>query len=218
MALYPAMLDLSGRLAVLFGSSPPADDKVGELVGLGAHVRIFAERPTARMLALHLAGAVEIEPRRYVHGDLAGAWLAFAIPGDNEEELDLIAQEAERRRIFFNAVDRPPLCTFLAASVVRRGDLTIAISTAGRAPALAVRLRQRFERELGAEVAAFLEMAGRLRAPFATAVPDFATRRERWYALVDSEVLDLFARGEAERAEQLAAEILGLAPAAEVVR
>lgn len=212
MALYPAMLDLSGRLAVLFGSSPPADDKVGELVGLGAHVRVFTERPSARMLALNLAGTVEIELRRYRHGDLAGAWLAFVIPGDNEEQLADIAREAERRRIFLNAVDRPPLCTFLAASVVRRGDLTIAISTAGRAPALAVRLRQRFERELGPEVADFLELAGRLRTPLATAVPDFATRRERWYELVDSDVLELFARGEKEQAERRAAEILGVAP------
>ncbi len=103
-----------------------------------------------------------------------------------------------------------PHSSFIAAAVVRRGDLTVAISTGGKAPALAVRLRERLERELGAEHARFLELAGAVRAPLAARHPDFARRRELWYQLVDSDVLDLLRRGDEPAARRRFAEILGV--------
>ncbi|MCY3969362.1 MAG: bifunctional precorrin-2 dehydrogenase/sirohydrochlorin ferrochelatase, partial [Acidobacteria bacterium] len=80
----------------------------------------------------------------------------------------------------------------------------------GRAPALAVRLRERLERELGPEYGALLELAGRLRTPLARAVPEFEERRRRWYELVDSDVLELFRDGRAAEARERAERILGV--------
>jgi siroheme synthase-like protein len=94
---------------------------------------------------------------------------------------------------------------------VRRGDLTVTISTSGKAPALAVRLRQQLERQLGAHYARFLEIAGRLRAPLAERLPDSAARRELWYRLVDSDVLELLGRGDDAGARERVAEITGVA-------
>ena len=105
-----------------------------------------------------------------------------------------------------------PYCSVIAPSIVKRGDLQIAISTSGSAPALAVRLRQRLERELGEHYAEFLDAARRLRRPLKEGIPDFEERRRRWYELVDSPVLQLLERGESEAAERLIVGIMGVSP------
>src|SRR6185436_1429479 len=92
-------------------------------------------------------------------------------------EVDAIWIEARLRNVLVNTVDDVAHCDFIAPSILRRGDLAIAISTGGRAPALAVRLRQKLEREIGEEHARFLEMAGSVRAALAARRPDFAERR-----------------------------------------
>lgn len=90
--------------------------------------------------------------------------------------------------------------------------MAVAISTGGKAPVLAVRLRQRLERELGEEHGRFLEIAGRLRAPLARRWPDFETRRALWYQLIDSDILHLLRRGEEAKALARCEEILGVLP------
>ena len=92
---------------------------------------------------------------------------------------------------------------------MRKGDLTIAISTSGKAPALAVRLRERLQRELGSEYERFLELAGELREPLARNVPDFETRKALWYELVDSEILDALARGDETSAREIISHVVG---------
>ena len=136
-----------------------------------------------------------------------GAFLALGEPGDRSRDVAFFA-EAERHGIFANVEDDLDHCSFIAPAIVRRGDLVIAISTSGRAPALAVRLRQRLERELGPEYGALLELAGRLRGPLARAVPEFEERRRRWYELVDSDVLALFRDGRTGEARERAEQIL----------
>src|SRR5207244_9720515 len=91
---------------------------------------------------------------------------------------------------------------------MRQGALTIAISTSGCAPALAVRLRQQFERTFGPEYAVFLDWLQTLREPFARQYPDFTERRARWYALVDSEILTLLQQGHVDLARHRLAEIV----------
>jgi len=106
-------------------------------------------------------------------------------------------------------VDDTPRCNFIAPSILRQGDLTIAISTSGKAPALAVRLKERLRREIGPEYERFLELAGELREPLAQHVPDFETRKALWYELVDSEILDVLASGEEEQAREIISRVVG---------
>ena len=147
---------------------------------------------------------------RIGRGDLEGAALALAEPGEPAADGAFFA-EADRRGIFANVEDDLHHCSFIMPALVRRGDLVVAISTSGRAPALAVRLRERLERELGPEYGALLELAARLRAPLAEAIPDFEERRRRWYELVDSEVLVLFREGREVEALERAERIMGVA-------
>ena len=208
-AYYPAYLSLAGRLVVVVGGGSVAERKVSGLLGCGARVRVVAPELTGRLPRLAGRGEIEHRARDYRPGDLEGAVLALAEPGAAARDEAFFA-EAETRGIFANVEDVVDCCSFIAPSIVRRGDLVIAISTSGRAPALAVRLRERLERELGPEYGALLELAGRLRAPLARAVPEFEERRRRWYELVDSEVLQLFQDGRAAEARERAERIMGV--------
>lgn len=213
MPHYPIVLDLSGRLAVVLGDGAAwtlTAEKIQGLLAAGARVRGIA--PVSAPDLASSGGGLEWLARPYRPGDLAGAFLAVVTAGDAALRRAAFA-EAEAAGILINTVDDVARCNFLAPAVVRRGDLTVAISTGGKAPALAVRLRQRLETELGDEHARFLDWAGQARPALAAREPDFATRRRLWYDLVDSEVLDLLRRGDIAAARARFAAILGVSPA-----
>jgi siroheme synthase-like protein len=203
---YPAILLLDGRLGVVIGGGAVAERKVGTLLDAGAKVRVVAPEVQPGIHAMAERGDIELVERRYAHGDLAGAAVAVAATDDEDINRGVFA-EATAEGIPVNVVDNVALCTFIAASIVRRGDLVISISTGGAAPALAVRIRERLEREFGEEYARFLELMGKLRAE--VEVPgDQEARARAWYRVVDSDVLELVRAGNVERARERATELL----------
>ncbi len=208
---YPVFLDLRRRRCVVVGGGGMAADKARELGAAGAQVVVVAARPGPAIEAMAGRGELLLLRRPFRAGDLAGAFLGIAA-GDDPAEREAVWQEASRRGLPLNSVDDLPHCSFIAGAVVRRGALAVAISTAGSAPALAVRLRQRLEGELGNEHARFLALAGSVRTALAERQPDPARRRELWYALVDSDVLDLLRQGDDAGARQRFAAILGVEP------
>jgi siroheme synthase-like protein len=211
VAFYPVFLDLAGRRCVVLGGGELAGEKVGGLLTAGAEVTVIAEEVTSGISELAAAGRISHRCRGYASGDLEGARLAI-VCAQPPAVASAVWEEGRRLGVLVNTVDDVAHCEFIAPSVVRRGDLQIAISTGGRAPALAVRLRQKLERELGEEHARFLEMAGAVRGALAERRPDFAERRELWYRLVDSDVLSLLRRGEEAKALGRFTEILGVSP------
>lgn len=206
---YPLFLDLAGRLTVVVGGGLVAEEKVEGLLAAGSLVRVVSADLCSSLRALAQRGVIEHVERGYRDGDLDGAFLVFAERSDRETCRAVFA-EAERRGIFCNVQDDVPLCSAIAPSILRRGELAIAISTAGAAPAFAVRLRQRLEREIGPELAQALALARRVRRPLAETVQDFGERKRRWYRLADSEILELLAAGRHDEAEQLVETILGV--------
>ncbi len=212
-SLYPIFLDLVERRVVVVGGGVVGEEKVTGLLDTGAQILLIAKRLTPRLQALVEAGHVEHRSRSFLGGDLAGAFLVLAERSDSETEQRIFA-EAEERGVFVNVQDRLRRCTFHAPALLRRGDLAVAISTAGSAPALASRLRQRWERELGPEVGEFLGMVGPLRDRLLRGTPSLSDRRRRWYQLVDSPILELLRRGHRKAARRLIGETLGVAPEA----
>ena len=203
---YPAILLLEGRLAVVIGGGQVAQRKVRTLLDAGAKVRVVAAEVTKGIRGYADRGEIELVERRYERGDLAGS-AAVVAATDDEEVNKTVFAEASEAGIPVNVVDNVSLCTFIAPSIVRRGDLVLAISTGGNAPALAVRIRERMEKEFGEEYARFLELMGELRGQ--VKVPgDQDQRAKAWYRVIDSDVMDLVRAGEMDRARERATELL----------
>ncbi len=215
MGHYPVFLDLRERSCLVVGSGALAEEKVRGLVEAGARVAVVGEGQKGHKGLQGHQGqgqeGISYHDRGFFPADLDGMVLAI-VCSQPPEVVEEIWVEARRRGVLVNTVDDVPHCDFIAPSVLRRGDLAIAISTGGRAPALAVRLRQRLEREIGDEHARFLEMAGSVRAALAAKRPDFVERRESWYRLVDSDVLERLRAGDEDGAVARFGEILGVEP------
>src|SRR5690242_14176709 len=182
---YPIFLDLSGKTCLVVGEGHEIAGKVGGLVDAGATVRYVNPRAEPAIEALAAAGVIFWKRRAFEERDLDGCFLAVA---DCEENAGIF-RLAEERRVLINAVDDPEHCRFSFGSVHRQGDLTIAISTNGRAPAVAVRLKERLRQEIGPEYGELLDMLKQIRREVAARIPDFETRRKVWYQIVDSEIL-----------------------------
>jgi len=196
---YPIFLDLSGKKCLVIGEGHEIAGKVQGLVDSGARVSYVNPRAEPAIQALAATGQVSWERRNFAELDLDGCFLAIADCEDNAE----IFRLAEERQVLVNAADDHKHCRFSFGSVHRQGDLTVAISTNGVAPALAVRLRERMERELGSEYAELLRMLKDVRAELGARVADFSTRRALWYRIVDSDILDKLREGQTDEAERV---------------
>jgi siroheme synthase-like protein len=159
---FPAFLDLRGRRCLVAGGGPIAERKVEGLLECGA--RVIVVSPSLGSGLAHLAAIARIEHRARVFRkvDVRGCMLVIAATGVAAVD-DAVAAMARRYGALVNAVDRPARCDFIYGSVLRRGQLQIAVSTGGRAPALAREIRRRLEPVIGAEYAALVDEVGRAR-------------------------------------------------------
>jgi len=169
--LLPLFLHLRGRRVLLVGAGPVGASKLTQLLAAGADVRVIAPDVHPDVAS----APVQIERRAFVPGDLDDAWLvvAAATPAVNRQ----VADAAEARRIFVNAVDDPPNATAYLGGVVRRDGVTLAISTRGEAPAIAGLLREGLDALLPRELASWMDAARAARAGWrADGVPMEARR------------------------------------------
>jgi uroporphyrin-III C-methyltransferase/precorrin-2 dehydrogenase/sirohydrochlorin ferrochelatase len=192
---YPVFLDLRGRRAVVIGGGAVAEQKVLGLLEAGASVTVVSPEATPRLDDLAAERAIEIQRRPYRAGDLGGAWLAIAASDDRAVNAAVWA-EAEQRGVPINAVDDLDHCSFIAPAIHRAGSVTVAVSTSGKSPALAVRLRQRIAGMIGPAEARLCALLGDLRTEVAARVPDARARTALWYRIVDSDVSALVRRGD----------------------
>jgi precorrin-2 dehydrogenase / sirohydrochlorin ferrochelatase len=162
---YPVFLELEGKRAVVIGSAAVRQGKAEQLRAAGAHVDVLGD------------GA-------WTPDDLDGALLCVASSADPADR-DRIAAEARARGVLVNVMDDIPNCDFAAPAVVRRGDLVLAISTGGRSPALARRVREELEARFGQEWAEILDVLQDVRQRTLPALPDLRERSTRWQAALD---------------------------------
>ncbi len=205
---YPVYIEMREQPCVVIGGGKIAEGKVEGLLAAKANVTVISPDLTANLRELVEEKKITYIARAYQPGDLTGAFMVICAT-DQAQINHQVWQEASANRQLVNVVDDTPRCNFIAPSILRKGDLTIAISTSGKAPALAVRLKERLQRELGPEYERFLELAGELREPLARQVQDFETRKALWYELVDSEILDILARGDETAARVIISQIVG---------
>jgi siroheme synthase-like protein len=162
MSLLPIFVKLRDRLVVVVGGGAIAEGKMEGLFAAEARVHVVAPQVTPAIAQWIAQGKAEWKAKAFAPADLDGAYLVIAAtsaPGVNEAVFD----EADARGILCNAVDDIEHCHFYYGSVVQRGDLQIAISTNGKSPALAQRLRLQMEKEFGPEYELWLEWLGAAR-------------------------------------------------------
>lgn len=184
---------LHGRLVVVVGGGEIAAGKIDGLLKAGAKVRLVAPEVHLSLASLIRTRKIDWIPREFAAQDLEGAALAIAATsaaGVNST----VFREAEKRGIFCNAVDDIENCHFYYGSIVQRGDLQIAISTNGKSPALAQRLRQELEQQFGPEYEVWLEWLGAARELLRAADGGAESTKQMLHHLASKPMFDQFVR------------------------
>lgn len=162
MSFYPINLELKDRICVVVGGGRVATRKACGLLTCGAKVRIISPELTETLIALLQEEKLEWLQRVYRQGDLQGIFLVIAAT-DDELVQEQVYREAEERGILANVADVPSRCNFILPATIRQGDLTIAVSTGGKSPALAKQLRMELEKRFGPEYKILVDILGSLR-------------------------------------------------------
>jgi precorrin-2 dehydrogenase/sirohydrochlorin ferrochelatase len=212
MEYYPVFLDLHDRWVLVVGGGQVAERKVTQLLESGARVRVVSLDLTLRLTQLAQAGRIAYRQGEFDERDLDGVWLAIGATDDSRVNKQ-VAQAAAPRNVFCNIVDVPSLCSFLSPAIVMRGDVQIAISTSGRSPALAQRLKREIATQVGPEYAQLADLMSQWRSQVMEKIPHQQQRAEVFHRLVESDILDLLRAGRRDEAEQRARELIEQATA-----
>jgi precorrin-2 dehydrogenase/sirohydrochlorin ferrochelatase len=189
--LYPLFLNLKGRTCVVVGGNEMAEGKIRVLLVTGAKLRVIATAVTPAIAEWSQAQQLQWEPRAFATGDLRGAFLVVSVADPTTNKT--VFGEAEAGNIFCNAVDDIDHCSCYAPAVVRRGPLQIAITTTGRSPALAQRLRQEMEEEFSPEYSSWVERLGeQRRRAFQDAQIDCEKRRAILHEQANAAAFEVF--------------------------
>jgi siroheme synthase-like protein len=193
MSLFPIFLKLENRVVVVVGGGVVAEGKIPALLEAGARVRVIAPDVTQAILRWSEQQELEWHAKKFEPSDLADAFLVVAAtpaPSVN----GAVYREAERLGILCNAVDDIQHCHFYYGSIVQRGDLQIAISTNGKSPALAQRLRRELEAQFGPEYQQWLEWLGATRDMLRTAGGDPDSTKVALHHLASRPMFERFLR------------------------
>jgi siroheme synthase-like protein len=198
---YPISLNIGGRRCVVVGGGQVALRKVRTLLEHRANVEVISPDLCAGLIQLAEGEQIRVFRRPYQTGDLQEAFIAIAATDDNDTNLKVV-QEARRKAVLINVVDDAESSDFIAPSYLRRGDITIAISTAGRSPALARKIRTRLEKAFGDEYAYLALLIDEVRAEVKQ--QEIPVDGEAWQEALDLDSLsDLLRKGEGEKAKSI---------------
>jgi len=189
LSLLPIFLKLDGRPGLLVGAGNVALEKIGSVLPTGIRLRVIAPKAVAEIRQLAAEGKLEWIEREFDVADIDGNLLVIAAT-DNPEVNATIFREASRRGILSNSVDDPPHCDFYFGSIVRRGDLQIAISTAGESPAVAQNLRREIDEQLPRDLGPWLSEIGKLRREILSSHPPGEERKSLLHRLAKRRFLE----------------------------
>lgn len=200
VAGYPVNLVVTGRRCIVVGAGRIAARKIEALLDAGARVHVVATELGDEVRAWGDVGRVTVAERAFEASDLDGAWLATAAT-DEPAVNRAIFEAGEVRRMWVNSADDPANCSFTLMSIVRQGDLVVAIGTNGRSPALAAYLKEHVREEMGPEWAVLLELVSEEREAMRRSGRSSATAD--WRTALDSGILELIRQGREREAKEL---------------
>ncbi len=178
-----------------------AERKVQSLLECGAHVRVVSPVLTGGLIEMASAGTIGYRPGEYRTEDIEGVFLVIAATNSGEVNRK-IAADCFARNLLVNAVDDPPNGNFFVPAVVRRGSLQIAISTDGKSPLLARRIREDIEGLFGPEFGPLVELLGEIREEIIRTVSDDGRKKEILAGLIDRQTMNLLREGKFDLAKE----------------
>lgn len=182
--------------------------KVEGLRACGGRVTLVSPDLSDRLRLLAEAGDIRWRDREYRSGDLDGMFLVIGATDDADLNRRIHA-DASVRNMLCNIADRPEVCNFILPAVVRRGDLILAVSTSGRSPAFAKRLRKELETRFGPEYARFLDLMGAVRAKLLAEAHAPEAHKPLFEALIDRDLLGMLKTGDIGAVDAVLADVLG---------
>jgi len=207
MSYYPIFLNLEGETALVFGGGSVAERKIVTLLEYNALIRIVSRRLTDNLKVL-----VESKKVQHVGEDFSEKYLNnvfLVIVATDDRRLNRkISEHARERGLLVNVVDQPSDCNFIVPSIVKRGDLSIAISTSGKSPALAKKTRKELESQFGREYETFLVLMGRLRKEILSMGLSQEENSRIFHEIVNSNILSSMAKNDLEGIESTLSRIL----------
>jgi precorrin-2 dehydrogenase / sirohydrochlorin ferrochelatase len=160
--LFPMFIKLEGKRVLVVGAGNVGEPKIAGLLETQAHVRVISREASPAVRDWDRARKIELEIRPFQDDDLNGVFLAVVATSSRTLN-EHIYHEAQKRGVLCNVVDVPDLCDFYYPSIVRRGDLQIAVSTSGQSPSLAQKIRQQLEKQFGPGYAPWVAELGETR-------------------------------------------------------
>ncbi len=198
---YPVFLKISERRCVVVGGGQVALRKARTLLEHGANVEVISPDLCSGLNKLAENGEIHVIRRPYQTGDLKGAFIAIAATGDRDVNLQ-VSEEARKTAALVNVVDDWGNSDFIVPSYLSRGDLTIAISTAGRSPALARKIRLRLEKEFGEEYGSLALLIDEVRAELKQ--KEIRVNGDSWQKALDLDLMtDLLKKGDSEKVKAI---------------
>ena len=200
-AYYPVSLNIRGRKCVVVGGGEVARRKVRALLEHGAMVTVISPNLIPELVQLAEHGEITALNREYQTGDLKDSFVVIAATDDSDTNRRIV-REAKNKAVLVNVVDDAQNSDFIVPSCLRRGDVTIAVATAGRSPALARKIRTRLEKEFGEEYAALALLIDEVRTELKQR--GIAVGGDDWQAALDlDKLIELLRKGEREKARAL---------------
>lgn len=199
---------MADRHCLVVGGGAVGLRKVRTLLECGARVTVvsLALHPDLEQLASD--GTITAHVREYRTSDLDGVFLVICAT-DHEPTNEKVGVQSRERNLLVNVADRPRECTFILPSVLRRGALVLTISTGGKSPAFAKRLRRELEQRFGPEYGPFLDIMGAARSRLLAKEHAPEEHRSLFGAIIDRGLLDLVRNRDVTGIDQLLAHVLG---------
>lgn len=208
MKYYPVNLDIRNRKCLVVGGGAVGTRKVMTLLDCGAKVTVVSTDVAEKLQELSDSDIIKLEKRPFQISDLDEMFLVIGAT-DNQEINKEIHSEAERLGILCNIADRPEDCNFILPAIVNRGDLIIAISTSGKSPAFAKKMRKDLEKEFGTEYAEFLKLMGEIRNKLLSEDHEPEAHKHLFEQLIKRDLVEMIKDRDIAAVNSLLFEILG---------